>query len=71
MASEAKRVKKDLNEILIEELKCYICKSGVKVGKHRWYRCPQPWPTIVMTTGAQTQLSDNFTQLYPFFSTKK
>ena len=41
MASEAKRVKKDLNEILIEQLKCYICKSGVKVGKHRWYRCPQ------------------------------
>ena len=41
MASEAKRVKQDLNEILIEQLICYICKTGVKVGKHRWYRCPQ------------------------------
>ena len=41
MASEAKRAKQDLNEILIEQLKCYICKSGVKVGKHRWYRCTQ------------------------------
>ena len=41
MASEAKRAKQDLNEILIEQLKCYICKSGLKVGKHRWYRCLQ------------------------------
>ena len=41
MASEAKRAKQDLNEILIEQLKCYICKSGLKAGKHRWYRCTQ------------------------------
>ena len=41
MASEAKRSKQDFNQILIEQLKCYICKSGLKAGKHRWYRCPQ------------------------------
>ena len=41
MASKEKRAKQDFNQILIEQLKCYICKSGLKVGKHRWYRCLQ------------------------------
>ena len=39
VVSEAKRAKKDLNQILIEQLKCYACKNGVKAGKHRWYTC--------------------------------
>merc|ERR1712062_479305 len=41
MASEAKRAKQDFDQILIEQLKCYICKDGLKAGKHRWYRCLQ------------------------------
>ena len=41
MASEAKRAKQDFEQILLEQLKCYICKSGLKAEKHRWYRCAQ------------------------------
>ena len=33
--------KKDFSETLYEELKCYICESRLKAGKHRWYRCTQ------------------------------
>ena len=39
MASEAKRSKKDFDQILIEQLKCQICENGVRAGKHRWYSC--------------------------------
>ena len=57
MASEAKPVKKDLNEILIEQLKCYMCKNGVKVGKHCWHRCPANLNKI---TDEAFEKDDNF-----------
>ena len=41
MASEAKRAKLDSSQILYEKLKCQICESRVKAGKHHWYRCTQ------------------------------
>ena len=41
MASEAKRAKQDSSQILYEKLKCYICESRLKAGKHHWYRCLQ------------------------------
>ena len=37
MASETSE--KDFSETFHEELKCYICESRLKAGKHRWYRC--------------------------------
>ena len=39
MASEAKRAKQDFSQTLNEQLKCHICGSRVKAGKHRWYKC--------------------------------
>ena len=39
MASEAKRAKQDISQSFYEQLKCHICKSRVKAGKHRWYKC--------------------------------
>ena len=39
MASEAKRAKLDSSQILYEKLKCHICESRLKVGKHHWYKC--------------------------------
>ena len=37
----AKRAKQDFGEIFNEQLKCYICESFPKAGKHYWYRCMQ------------------------------
>ena len=31
----------DFSQILHEQLLCYICESGLKAGKHHWYRCIQ------------------------------
>ena len=31
----------DFSQILHEQLLCYICESGLKAGKHHWYRCTQ------------------------------
>merc|ERR1712062_283210 len=39
MASEAKRAKQDFSQTFYEELKCQICGSRVKAGKHHWYKC--------------------------------
>ena len=39
MASEAKRAKQDFSQTLNEQLKCHICGSRVKAGKHHWYKC--------------------------------
>ena len=39
--SPAKRAKQDFGEIFNEQLKCYICESFPKAGKHYWYRCMQ------------------------------
>jgi len=37
----AKRAKQDFGEIFNEQLKCHICFSFPKAGKHYWYRCMQ------------------------------
>ena len=29
----------DMSEVLYEQLKCQICKSGPKAGKPKWYQC--------------------------------
>ena len=39
MASEARPAKQDFSENFYEQLKCHICKSRLKAGKHRWYKC--------------------------------
>ena len=31
----------DFSQILHEQLLCHICESGLKAGKHHWYRCTQ------------------------------
>ena len=41
MASVAKRAKQDFSQTLYEHLKCHICESRLRAGKHRWYRCTQ------------------------------
>ena len=44
MASVAKRAKQDFSQTsqtLYEQLKCHICESRLRAGKHRWYRCTQ------------------------------
>merc|ERR1712062_18482 len=38
MASESGQ---DFSQTLYEKLECYICKSGLRAGKHHWYRCTQ------------------------------
>jgi len=44
MASVAKRAKlgEDFGQTFYDTLKCHICESRLKAGKHRWYRCTQP-----------------------------
>ena len=32
-------VSKEMNEILQEQLKCYICNAKPQVGKYHWYKC--------------------------------
>ena len=29
----------DFSQTFYEKLKCYICESRLKVGKHHWYKC--------------------------------
>ena len=44
MASVAKGAKQDFSQTsqtLYEQLKCHICESHLRAGKHRWYRCTQ------------------------------
>merc|ERR1711862_517950 len=34
-----KMAAKDMNQVLNEELKCFICECGPKAGKSEWYQC--------------------------------
>ena len=41
MASESRQDFSQTSQTLYEKLKCYICESRLRAGKHHWYRCTQ------------------------------